>query len=150
MDRTVIEPAWQAGRDMWEQAKFPHHWSDTTTHEPTMSTAPPGMSQKVLWATRKDGTRLSWDEVLAKVDALIEPLTESCDAPSTPTLPHGLTPRELEVLQLVAAGHSNRAIGDLLFLSDRTVENHVRHIMAKLSVNSRTAAATWAVRHGLA
>ena len=63
--------------------------------------------------------------------------------------PHGLTPRELEVLRLLVEGHSNRRIGDTLSLSERTVENHVTHILAKLGLESRTAAATYAVRQGL-
>jgi DNA-binding NarL/FixJ family response regulator len=49
----------------------------------------------------------------------------------------------------VAEGTSNRVIAEQLFLSERTVENHIRHILDKLDVDSRTAAATWAVRHGL-
>ena len=61
----------------------------------------------------------------------------------------GLTARELDVLRLLAEGTSNRAIAEHLFLSERTVENHVHHILDKLHLDSRTAAATWAVRHGL-
>jgi DNA-binding NarL/FixJ family response regulator len=70
--------------------------------------------------------------------------------PSPEDLPAGLTAREIDVLRLLAEGHSNRAIGDRLFVSDRTVENHVRHILDKLHLDSRTAAAAWAVRHDLA
>ena len=62
---------------------------------------------------------------------------------------HGLTPRELEVLRLVAEGWSNLEIAQSLFLSERTVENHVRHILAKLDLPSRIAAAAYAIRHGL-
>jgi DNA-binding NarL/FixJ family response regulator len=62
----------------------------------------------------------------------------------------GLTRRELEVLRLLAAGHANREIADALFLSHRTVTTHVGHIFAKLGVDSRTAAAAYALRHGLA
>lgn len=51
-----------------------------------------------------------------------------------------LSPREVEVLRLVAAGMTNPAIAAALFLSVRTVENHVAHIMAKLGVRTRTAA----------
>ena len=64
--------------------------------------------------------------------------------------PAGLTPREMEVLRLVAEGASNRGIAERLSLSERTVENHVLHILTKLGLESRTAAATWAVRHGIA
>jgi two-component system, NarL family, nitrate/nitrite response regulator NarL len=69
---------------------------------------------------------------------------------SDPITRHGLTPRELEVLHLVAEGRSNREIADVLFLSERTVENHVRHVLDKLEVPSRVAAAAYAIRHGLA
>ncbi|MDP8908243.1 MAG: LuxR C-terminal-related transcriptional regulator, partial [Chloroflexota bacterium] len=62
---------------------------------------------------------------------------------------HGLTPRELEVLRLVAAGRSNRQIADALFISHSTAITHVRHILAKLGLDSRTAIAAWAIRHGL-
>ncbi len=67
-----------------------------------------------------------------------------------PSAPHGLTPREREVLRLVAEGRSNLEIAQTLFLSERTVENHVRHILAKLDLPSRIAAAAYAIRHGLA
>ncbi len=62
----------------------------------------------------------------------------------------GLTPREREVLIELAAGHSNRVIGEHLSISERTVEAHVLHILTKLCLGSRTAAAAWAIRHGLA
>ena len=51
-----------------------------------------------------------------------------------------LTPRELEVLKLVAAGSSNRDIGKVLFLSEATVKSHLVHIYDKLGVRSRTSA----------
>ena len=54
--------------------------------------------------------------------------------------PFGLTPRELEVLRLVAAGHTDRQIAAALFLSPRTVHHHVAHLLAKLGVDSRAAA----------
>jgi DNA-binding NarL/FixJ family response regulator len=60
-----------------------------------------------------------------------------------------LSPREREVLRLVAAGHSNQAVATELFLSERTVERHVSNILAKLDVGSRTAAAAYAFEHGI-
>jgi len=65
------------------------------------------------------------------------------------TLPAGLTPRELEVLRLVAGGQSNREIANELFLSERTVHRHVSNIFSKLDVSSRVAAAAFAYEHGL-
>jgi DNA-binding CsgD family transcriptional regulator len=65
------------------------------------------------------------------------------------TRPSGLSPREVEVLRLVAAGKTNQAIAAELFLSDRTVERHVSNILTKLGVGSRTAAAAYAFQHGI-
>src|SRR5690606_19093664 len=62
----------------------------------------------------------------------------------------GLSPREIEVLRLVAVGESNRSIAARLFISERTVERHLSNILAKLNVPSRTAAAAFAIRQGLA
>jgi DNA-binding NarL/FixJ family response regulator len=60
-----------------------------------------------------------------------------------------LTPREREVLALVAEGASNRQIAQRLVVSERTARTHVSAILAKLGVMSRTQAALWAVRQGL-
>jgi len=62
----------------------------------------------------------------------------------------GLTPRERDVLRMMASGRSNQAIADALFVSVGTVKVHVTHILAKLGVKSRTAAAAHAHRHDLA
>ncbi|MGN9914496.1 LuxR C-terminal-related transcriptional regulator [Phytohabitans sp. LJ34] len=65
--------------------------------------------------------------------------------------PHaGLSPREIEVLGLVAAGLSNHAIASELVLSEKTVARHISNIFTKLGVGSRTAAAAYAFAHGLA
>ncbi|HEU5433887.1 MAG TPA: LuxR C-terminal-related transcriptional regulator, partial [Thermomicrobiales bacterium] len=60
-----------------------------------------------------------------------------------------LTAREREVLQLVVEGRTDREIGQILFIGHRTVASHVGNILGKLGVDSRTAAATQAVRRGL-
>jgi DNA-binding NarL/FixJ family response regulator len=61
----------------------------------------------------------------------------------------GLTPREEEILKLLATGESNREIGKRLFISEQTVKNHVASIFRKLQVNDRTKAALLAVKLGL-
>jgi DNA-binding NarL/FixJ family response regulator len=61
-----------------------------------------------------------------------------------------LTPRERQVLALLAQGASNRAIADALVIAERTAEIHVSNILGKLGVTSRTQAAAYAVAHGLA
>ena len=62
----------------------------------------------------------------------------------------GLTPREVEVLRLVATGKTNRAIASELFLSEKTVARHVSNIFTKLGVSSRSAATAYAYQHDLA
>jgi DNA-binding NarL/FixJ family response regulator len=71
-------------------------------------------------------------------------------APPAPVWPAGLTDREVEVLRLIAAGRSNRAIAQALFISPNTVLHHVSSIFAKLGVANRAAAAAYATRRGLA
>jgi DNA-binding CsgD family transcriptional regulator len=71
-------------------------------------------------------------------------------ARAAPTWPAGLTGREVEVLRLIAAGRSNRAIAEALFISPNTVLRHVSNIFAKTGVANRAEAAAYATRQGLA
>jgi two-component system, NarL family, response regulator DegU len=61
---------------------------------------------------------------------------------------HLLTRRECEVLQMLADGKSNRVIGEELFISEKTVKNHVSSILQKMSVNDRTQAVVEAIKNG--
>lgn len=61
-----------------------------------------------------------------------------------------LTSRELEILQLIVDGHTNKEIASHLFISEKTVKNHVTNILRKLDLSDRTQAAVYAIRHGLA
>jgi len=61
----------------------------------------------------------------------------------------GLTAREVEILQLVANGLTNRQLADQLGVSIRTVDAHLRSVYAKLNVKSRSAATRYAVEHHL-
>ncbi len=75
-------------------------------------------------------------------------LADSVRAPQHPA--ESLTPREREVLALVAEGASNRQVAAALTVSERTARTHMSAILAKLGLVSRTQAALWAVREGLA
>ncbi len=66
-----------------------------------------------------------------------------------PTSAAGLTPRETEVLVLVARGASNRRVAELLGISPKTAGSHIEHIYAKIGVSTRAGAALFAVQHGL-
>jgi NarL family two-component system response regulator LiaR len=61
----------------------------------------------------------------------------------------GLSPRELEVLRLLASGKSNQQIAQELVISLSTVLHHVTSILTKTSTSNRTEAAAYAIRHGL-
>jgi DNA-binding CsgD family transcriptional regulator len=78
---------------------------------------------------------------LGRVDSLVRRATSG--------EPHGLTPRELQVLRLVAAGRTNKAIAAELVLSERTVDRHVSNIFTKLGLSSRAAATAYAYEHRL-
>ena len=60
-----------------------------------------------------------------------------------------LTPRELEILRLVLAGRTNRAIAAEIYISEKTVEFHLSHIYTKLGVRTRMLAGMWAIQHGI-
>jgi DNA-binding NarL/FixJ family response regulator len=83
------------------------------------------------------------DEVVA------EALDVSVSASGTAEAVAGLTPREIDVLRLIVEGRSNQEIATALFISQHTVASHVANILSKLGLESRTAAATWAMRHGV-
>jgi DNA-binding CsgD family transcriptional regulator len=114
------------------------------------------------------------EQALALTEFLRSRITEARDDPLTPqpALPqarvreqpgmpvgvgrqtHGpgelLTPREREVLDLITAGHSNRRIAEVLYLSPRTVERHIANIYLKLDVHSKAEATAWALVRGFA
>jgi DNA-binding NarL/FixJ family response regulator len=68
-------------------------------------------------------------------------------APRAPRRDGQLSPREIEVAQLVAQGLSNPAIATRLFLSRSTVTSHISHILTKLGMSSRSQIATWVAQH---
>ena len=92
-----------------------------------------------------DAARLGFANLGASADlAALERATQADDP-----RPGGLSSRELEVLALIADGHTNREIAATLIVSEHTVARHVQNIFAKLDVSSRTAAAAFAHQHGL-
>ena len=94
-------------------------------------------------AAREVFERLGAAPDLARLDAA----AGSTSAGTGP--PAGLSTREVEVLRLVAAGLTNRAIADALTISERTVDRHVSNIFTKLDVSTRAAATAFAYEHDL-
>lgn len=85
----------------------------------------------------------------AKGDQAMSPMVRNRLQTRDRTPRSSLTPRELEVLQLVAGGSSNREIGQQLMLSEATVKSHLVHIYDKLGVRSRTSAVASAREQGV-
>jgi NarL family two-component system response regulator LiaR len=77
-------------------------------------------------------------------------LHELAHPPQQPPTPDPLSEREMEVLRLLAQGKSNREIADQLVIAELTVRTHVSNILGKLHLASRTQAALWALKEGLA
>lgn len=94
-----------------------------------------------LQAARGAFGRLGAAPDIARVDALA--------GSGEPRDTHGLTARELQVLNLVTAGRTNKSIAAELSVSEKTVDRHVSNILAKLGVSSRVAATAFAYEHDL-
>jgi LuxR family maltose regulon positive regulatory protein len=91
--------------------------------------------------------RLGADLETRRASALLQELER---APAPPaSAPDGLTPREVDVLRLLAEGRTNQEIGRAFHLSEFTIKRHVANILTKLDLPSRAAAAAYATRKGL-
>jgi DNA-binding CsgD family transcriptional regulator/tetratricopeptide (TPR) repeat protein len=114
-----------------------------------LAAARAGLGEEAYAAAWQAGRALSLDEAVAEA---IQAANEAAPTPpvAAPALPDGLTPREVEVLRLLAAGQSNRAIADALRLSVHTVERHIANLYAKIGAHSRAEATVFALRRGLA
>jgi predicted ATPase/DNA-binding CsgD family transcriptional regulator len=155
------DPArWQAAAAAWQGLGQPYpaayaHWRHAEAL--LLSGQPASSAAEPLRAAHATALRLGAKPLLGEVIGLARrariPL-EQPDEPAAPAAPSpaqrlGLTERELEVLAYVAAGRSNREIGEALFISGKTASVHISNILRKLGVTSRVQAATAAHRLGL-
>jgi DNA-binding NarL/FixJ family response regulator len=131
-------------------------------HDQTLAAARDALGPRAFANACDAGRALSLEQAVAEALAAAEAVLRSAQAPvqiATDTPPDGateaapgadLTPREREVLRLLAEGRTDREIAAALFVTPKTASNHVASILAKLGVETRTAAAALALRHGLA
>jgi ATP/maltotriose-dependent transcriptional regulator MalT len=151
---------WRAAAAAWQALGHPYpaayaQWRQAEAlllrGEPASRAAEP------LRAAHATALRLGARPLLGEIAALARRARIPLEPPAAPAAPAapseaqrlGLTERELEVLELVAAGRSNREIGEALFISAKTASVHISNILRKLEVTSRVQAATAAARLGL-
>jgi DNA-binding CsgD family transcriptional regulator len=133
-----LRQAWQ----VWQQLGAPY---EAARARVLMGLACRALGDEDSASLELDAARSAFDELgaapdLARVDSLV-----GLAAADT----HGLSPRELEVLRLVAAGKTNREIAATLVVSEHTVARHMQNIFTKLGVSSRTAATAFAFERDL-
>ena len=106
------------------------------------------LGEETFTTKRETGRRLTRTQALNEAYAVVSALAEPGVLPD-PVAASGLSPRERQVLRLLVEGHSDRQIAETLSISPKTASNHVSSILAKLDVETRTAAAAHAVRRHL-
>jgi DNA-binding CsgD family transcriptional regulator len=146
---------WAEAAERWDRLTFPHHAAHARLREADARLAAGGDRPEAVAALRSahaTAAELGAEPLREQIEALARRARVDLEAPApaqAPERPHDLTPRELTVLELLAAGRTNREIAEELFLSRRTVDMHVRHILAKLNAANRVEAAGMAHELGL-
>jgi DNA-binding CsgD family transcriptional regulator len=128
-------------RQVWQELKVPYEAARVLLGLACRTFGDEDTAALELEAARGDFANLGAAPDLARVDSL----THRASLVHV----HGLTPREHEVLRLIAAGKTNKAIAAELVLSERTVDRHVSNIFTKLGLSSRAAATAYAYEHRL-
>jgi DNA-binding CsgD family transcriptional regulator len=135
----ALRRAWR----LWRELATPYEAAKTRV---TLALACRASGDDETAAMELDAARLAFANLGAGPDVAH---VERALAPQAGRAPGGLSAREVEVLALVAAGHTNREIAAALIVSEHTVARHVQNIFTKLGVSTRTAAAAVAHRHHL-
>jgi DNA-binding NarL/FixJ family response regulator len=105
--------------------------------------------EKAFTEGRAMGMEEAVEYALSREEEIDPPTTPAPEEPSAGQAPVALTHREEEVAAMVARGMSNRQIAQELYLSERTIENHIANIKRKLGRTSRTEIAAWATQQRL-
>jgi DNA-binding CsgD family transcriptional regulator len=154
--------SWQRAAESWERLETPYATAYARFRQAEAllaARAPRAQIQPVLRDAYQGAVRLRAAPLRREIELLAgrgrlhleEPAmpAPASQAPASPGASFGLTRRETEVLTLVAAGHTNRQIGQELFITEKTASVHVSRILAKLGVAARGQAAAVAHRLGL-
>jgi DNA-binding NarL/FixJ family response regulator len=128
-----------------EELGFPVVPSEVEAYRQLKDTIRTSLDANTFADAWQAGQAMSLEDVIERALAESQPLNDE-QSPFPSSL---LSERETEVLRLVVDGLTNQEIAATLFISQHTVANHVASILNKLGLESRTAAAAYAVRHGL-
>jgi predicted ATPase/DNA-binding CsgD family transcriptional regulator len=147
-----------AARTLQNATVYQQALEERALREPYLTAARAQLDEAAWEAAFAEGQAMTFEEAVAYALSAEEPsvttlpytTTSQSSLSSAPERPARLTPREIEVLGLVAAGMTNAQIAKELFVSIRTVETHITSIYHKLGVTSRAAATRFALEHGLA
>ena len=151
---------WQEAAERWERLELPYRtaYARFRGAEALLAAGTPRAGvEPVLRAAHRATVALGAGPLRREIELLArrgrlrleDPVATAAPAPATQLAAFGLTRRETEVLELVAAGHTNRQIGQELFITPKTAGLHVSRILAKLGVTGRGQAAAVAHRLGL-
>jgi DNA-binding CsgD family transcriptional regulator len=149
--------ACQAAAEAWDAADRPYlaataRWRQAEALAPTDREAAGRVAATALAAARTIGAqwlRCELDGLVARARLPVAAGAPAAVPQPAADDPFGLTPRERQVLALVADGRTNREIGETLFMAEKTASVHVSRILGKLDVRTRTEAAALAHRQGL-
>jgi predicted ATPase/DNA-binding CsgD family transcriptional regulator/transcriptional regulator with XRE-family HTH domain len=139
-----------AAAHLRERRGFPIQDFGLAGYSGIVGAAQKGLGDQQFAKAWSQGESLSLEDAVAVADRVMDEWGASADGPEADSPDtFGLSPRELEVLRLLATGRSNRDIAETLFISVPTVKVHVRSILTKLGLESRTAAAAFALQQQL-
>jgi len=116
-------------------------------HERSVAAARAQLGEQAFAVAWSEGYGITWEQALAARGPVTIPIEThpTPRAKSPPTLPFGLTAREVEVLRLLAQGLTDAQIAEQLIISPRTVNTHLKAIYGKMQVSSRVAATRYAL-----
>jgi DNA-binding NarL/FixJ family response regulator len=157
LEGVATAATWAAVRDSWAAVPFPYQAAYASGRLALVAEAADhGAATAALRDAVATARRLGAVPMLAWLSGIARQLHVPIDSrargdrpEAAPSRPFGLSVRELEVLELVAVGHTNRRIADDLFITESTAGVHVSNILSKLGVTSRTEAAALAIRSGI-
>lgn len=145
---------WGAAEALRASVSLPMPPVERTDYERVVASAHLQMGEQAFTAAWASGREMTPEQALAAREQALPPAsTTTATAPaavSSPSSFAGLSAREVEVVRLVAKGLTNTEIADELGLSEKTIAHHLTHIFNKTGSENRAAAASFAIRHGLA